>query len=79
MESTVEAPATRPTPLRVPAFRRFALASLVSATGSAMAPLALAYAVIGQGGGAGSLGVVLATNSVPTRGIAEIRGKGAMS
>ncbi|MFD7528732.1 MFS transporter [Streptomyces sp. NPDC059849] len=66
MESTVEAPATRPTPLRVPAFRRFALASLVSATGSAMAPLALAYAVIGQGGGAGSLGVVLATNSVPT-------------
>ncbi|MER5368758.1 MFS transporter [Streptomyces sp. NPDC002722] len=66
MESTVKAPATRPTPLRVPAFRRFALASLVSATGSAMAPLALAYAVIGQGGGAGSLGVVLATNSVPT-------------
>ncbi|MDV9194524.1 MFS transporter [Streptomyces sp. Wh19] len=66
MESTVEAPATSPTPLRVPAFRRFALASLVSATGSAMAPLALAYAVIGQGGGAGSLGVVLATNSVPT-------------
>lgn len=66
MESTVEASATRPTPLRVPAFRRFALASLVSATGSAMAPLALAYAVIGRGGGAGSLGVVLAANSVPT-------------
>ncbi|MFB8033557.1 MFS transporter [Streptomyces sp. NPDC056004] len=66
MDPTVEASATRPTPLRVPAFRRFALATLVSATGSAMAPLALAYAVIGQGGGAGSLGVVLATNSVPT-------------
>ncbi|MET8744706.1 MFS transporter [Streptomyces sp. NPDC004728] len=66
MESTVEASATRPTPLRVPAFRRFALASIVSATGSAMAPLALAYAVIGRGGGAGSLGVVLAANSVPT-------------
>ncbi|MFC9757554.1 MFS transporter [Streptomyces sp. NPDC056921] len=66
MESAVEASATRPTPLRVPAFRRFALATLVSATGSAMAPLALAYAVIGQGGGAGSLGVVLAANSVPT-------------
>jgi MFS family permease len=31
-----------------------------------MAPLALAYAVIDQGGGAGSLGVVLATNTVPT-------------
>ncbi|MES9510728.1 MFS transporter [Streptomyces sp. NPDC000609] len=53
-------------PLRIPAFRRFVLAHLISATGSAMAPLALAYAVIGQGGGAGSLGVVLATNSVPT-------------
>ncbi|MFF3784597.1 MFS transporter [Streptomyces sp. NPDC001933] len=53
-------------PLRVPAFRRFVLANLISATGSAMAPIALAYAVIGQGGGAGSLGVVLATNSVPT-------------
>ncbi|MER6503858.1 MFS transporter [Streptomyces sp. NPDC001455] len=52
--------------MRVPAFRRFVLASLVSATGSAMAPLALAYAVIGQGGGTGSLGVVLATNSLPT-------------
>lgn len=57
--------APRFAPLRVPAFRRFVLASLVSATGSAMAPLALAYAVIGQGG-TGSLGVVLATNSLPT-------------
>ncbi|WP_406424761.1 MFS transporter [Streptomyces sp. NBC_00873] len=53
-------------PLRIAAFRRFLLANLISATGSAMAPLALAYAVIGQGGGAGSLGVVLATNTVPT-------------
>uniref|UniRef100_UPI000B15278A MFS transporter n=2 Tax=Streptomyces TaxID=1883 RepID=UPI000B15278A len=53
-------------PLRTPAFRRFALAQLISATGSAMAPLALAYAVIGAGGGAGALGVVLAANTVPT-------------
>ncbi|CAL9278182.1 hypothetical protein SUDANB5_06713 [Streptomyces sp. SudanB5_2050] len=52
--------------LRVATFRRFAAANLISATGSAMAPLALAYAVIEQGGGAGSLGVVLATNTVPT-------------
>ncbi|MGI5275016.1 MFS transporter [Streptomyces rochei] len=52
--------------LRIATFRRFAAASLISATGSAMAPLALAYAVIEQGGGAGSLGVVLATNTVPT-------------
>ncbi|WTO32917.1 MFS transporter [Streptomyces achromogenes] len=57
---------TRLAPLRVGAFRRFMLANLISATGSAMAPLALAYAVIGQGGGAGALGVVLATNTVPT-------------
>ncbi|MGV9251161.1 MFS transporter [Streptomyces sp. NPDC003697] len=56
----------RSTPWRVPAFRRFLSASLISATGSAMAPLALAYAVIGQGGGAGSLGLVLATSTVPT-------------
>lgn len=53
-------------PLRVPAFRRFLLAYLVSATGSAMAPVALAFAVIGQGGGAGALGIVLTANTVPT-------------
>lgn len=52
--------------LRIAAFRRFVAADLISATGSAMAPLALAYAVIEQGGGAESLGVVLATNTVPT-------------
>ncbi|RIH58503.1 MFS transporter [Streptomyces sp. SHP22-7] len=52
--------------MRIATFRRFAAANLISATGSAMAPLALAYAVIEQGGGAGSLGVVLATNTVPT-------------
>jgi MFS family permease len=56
----------RTSPLRIAAFRRFVSASLVSATGSAMAPLALAYSVIEQGGGAGALGVVLATNTVPT-------------
>ncbi|MFE6172713.1 MFS transporter [Streptomyces sp. NPDC056464] len=59
-------PARRVTPLRNAPFRRFVTASLISATGSAMAPLALAYSVIEQGGGAGALGVVLATNSVPT-------------
>ncbi|MFD9601202.1 MFS transporter [Streptomyces sp. NPDC059970] len=66
MKAAIELPTTPLKPLRVAAFRRFVLANLISATGSAMAPLALAYAVIGQGGGAGSLGVVLATNSVPT-------------
>lgn len=53
-------------PLRIPAFRRFLLAHLVSATGSAMAPVALAFAVIGRGGGARSLGIVLTANTVPT-------------
>ncbi|MGV9883789.1 MFS transporter [Streptomyces sp. NPDC003006] len=59
-------PAAPRSPLRSGPFRRFLLAQLVSAAGSAMAPLALAYAVIGAGGGAGALGVVLATNTVPT-------------
>ncbi|MDF3147671.1 MULTISPECIES: MFS transporter [unclassified Streptomyces] len=59
-------PASRTAPLRSVAFRRFLWANLVSATGSAMAPLALAYSVIGEGGGAGDLGLVLATNTVPT-------------
>ncbi|MEW2287489.1 MFS transporter [Streptomyces sp. NPDC047841] len=53
-------------PFRIAAFRRFVSANLISATGSAMAPLALAYSVIEQGGGAGSLGLVLATSTVPT-------------
>ncbi|MFG1668725.1 MFS transporter [Streptomyces sp. Y7] len=67
MEKTVAPlPTGRTALLRIAAFRRFVTASLISATGSAMAPLALAYAVIGEGGGAGDLGVVLATNTVPT-------------
>ncbi|MFF7240239.1 MFS transporter [Streptomyces collinus] len=66
MKSTDESPKPVRTLLRIASFRRFVSASLISATGSAMAPLALAYAVIEQGGGAGSLGVVLATNTVPT-------------
>ncbi|MFE5919529.1 MFS transporter [Streptomyces sp. NPDC056468] len=65
-KATAELPARRVAPLRNARFRRFVTASLISATGSAMAPLALAYSVIEQGGGAGDLGVVLATNTVPT-------------
>ncbi|MGQ4377605.1 hypothetical protein ACN6K9_008303 [Streptomyces sp. SAS_267] len=56
MKTAARVPKARTAPLRSAGFRRFVLASLISATGSAMAPLALAYAVIGQGGGAGSLG-----------------------
>jgi hypothetical protein len=42
MNTAVKASTDHTTPLRIPAFRRFVLANLVSATGSAMAPLALA-------------------------------------
>ncbi len=65
-KGVAELPAKRATPLRNAAFRRFVTASLISAAGSAMAPLALAYSVIEQGGGTGALGVVLATTTVPT-------------
>lgn len=66
MKIADESPKPISTLLKIGSFRRFVSANLISATGSAMAPLALAYAVIEQGGGAGSLGVVLATNTVPT-------------
>lgn len=61
-----ESPKPISTLLQIASFRRFVSANPISATGPAMAPLALAYAVIEQGGGAGSLGVVLATDTVPT-------------
>jgi MFS family permease len=66
MKTAADSPTIRMAPLRIAAFRRFVLANLISATGSAMAPLALAYSVIERGGGAGVLGLVLATNTVPT-------------
>ncbi|MFI5682119.1 MFS transporter [Streptomyces cellulosae] len=66
MKIADESPKPISTLLKIASFRRFVSANLISATGSAMAPLALAYAVIEQGGGAGSLGLVLATNTVPT-------------
>ncbi|WP_225812609.1 MFS transporter [Streptomyces spinosus] len=66
METADASPTPISSPFRIAAFRRFVSANLISATGSAMAPLALAYSVIEQGGGAGSLGLVLATNTVPT-------------
>ncbi|MEV6582784.1 MFS transporter [Streptomyces sp. NPDC051582] len=66
MKTAAESSQDLSTPWKTGAFRRFAAATLISATGSAMAPLALAYSVIEQGGGAGSLGLVLATNTVPT-------------
>ncbi|MFB7504161.1 MULTISPECIES: MFS transporter [Streptomyces] len=66
MKTATDSPTSSSPLWKYPRFRRFASASLISATGSAMAPLALAYSVIGQGGEAGDLGLVLAANTVPT-------------
>ncbi|OLR93700.1 MFS transporter [Actinokineospora bangkokensis] len=52
-------------PLRNPGFRWFFAGRLVSLAGSAMAPVALAFAVLDATHSAGSLGVVLAARSVP--------------
>ncbi|MCP2342050.1 MFS transporter [Actinomadura rupiterrae] len=52
-------------PLRdSPAYRRYVAARLVSQTGSSMSPLALAFAVLEIGGGAGGIGIVLAVSMV---------------
>ncbi|MGW2676618.1 MFS transporter [Streptomyces sp. NPDC001436] len=64
--TVTEPPPPTPPPWKTAPFRRFVSANVISAAGSAMAPLALAYSVIEQGGGAGSLGLVLATNTLPT-------------
>ncbi|WP_435613139.1 MFS transporter [Streptomyces sp. bgisy159] len=65
MQTATTPGTTRRGPLGSAGFRRFLMAHLISSTGSAMAPLALAYSVIGGGGGAGSLSLVLAGNTVP--------------
>ncbi|MER5637154.1 MFS transporter [Kitasatospora sp. NPDC002227] len=54
-----------PSPLRSPAFRRFFAGRLVSLLGSAMAPVALAFAVLDAAPGITDLGIVLATRTVP--------------
>ncbi len=52
-------------PLGRPAFRRYFAARLLSWTGTALAPVALAWGVLGLGAGAGGLGVVLAADTAP--------------
>jgi MFS family permease len=54
-----------PTALFRPPFRGFFLGRLVSLLGSAMAPVALAFAVLGASGRPSDLGVVLACQLVP--------------
>ncbi|MEV7625144.1 MFS transporter [Actinoplanes sp. NPDC089786] len=50
---------------RYPAYRRYWSARLVSSAGSAMAPVAMAFAVLHLGGTASALGWVLAAATVP--------------
>jgi MFS family permease len=52
-------------PLRRPAFRRFFTARLLSLLGSAMAPVALAFAVLDASRRPGDLGVVMACRLLP--------------
>lgn len=52
-------------PLREPKFAWFYAARVISMSGSAMAPVALAFAVLGITGSASALGFVLAARTIP--------------
>ncbi len=52
-------------PLSQPAFRWYFSARLLSWTGTAVAPVALAWGVLGLGAGVGGLGLVLAAGTAP--------------
>ncbi|ATY17220.1 MFS transporter (plasmid) [Amycolatopsis sp. AA4] len=52
--------------MRIGAFRRVFASNVVNGFGSSIAPVALAFAVVGGGSGGSSLAVVLALNIVPT-------------
>jgi MFS family permease len=60
-----QVPVVRDGPLRQAAFRWFAGGRLVSLLGNAMAPVALAFAVLQAAGNDRDLGVVLAAESIP--------------
>ncbi|XVU26376.1 MFS transporter [Actinoplanes sp. CA-054009] len=66
---SVESPATgasgRFAPFRYPGYRRYWLGRVVSSAGSAVAPVALAFAILHIGGRTSSLGWVLAAATVP--------------
>lgn len=52
-------------PLTTKSFRRVLASNLVNSAGSAMAPVALAFAVLQDGAGPKSLGLILALNTAP--------------
>lgn len=63
--SVATPPAPPSSPLKNPGFRTFLFARLVSASGTAMAPVALAFTVLGQDSRPTALAVVLAGNMLP--------------
>jgi MFS family permease len=52
--------------LRSPRFRRVLASNVITMLGSAAAPVALAFAALGTGGGTFTLGIVLAANAIPS-------------
>lgn len=63
-----------PAPLRSAAFRWFFAGRTMSFLGSAMTPVALAFAVLDLTGSAASLGIVLAARSIPMAGFMLVGG-----
>lgn len=51
-------------PLASPSYRLFFAAQLISSTGSAVAPIALAFAILGIGGGGSGIALVLGAEFV---------------
>lgn len=70
MMAAISDPARTPsgpgTLLRRRPLRRFLIAQLLSAFGDSLMPIALVFAVLGQGGDAGGVGLVLLASRLPT-------------
>ncbi|MEV8099904.1 hypothetical protein [Kitasatospora sp. NPDC085879] len=62
---TPQQPTGRRSVLREPAFRRFLAGHTASLLGSAMAPVAVAFAVLDSGGDGTALGTVMAARILP--------------
>ena len=65
MPSTERGTVRAPAVLGQPAFRTYFTAQTISAFGSAMSGLAVTFAILGLGGSAAELGVVLAAGTIP--------------
>lgn len=60
--------------LQVRPFRRYLLGQTLSAFGDSLMPIALVFAVLGQGGGAAAVGVVLLASRIPSILVALLGG-----